>query len=298
MQPMLASPVTLEQVQYPVYVSAKLDGIRCVGTDEGPKTRSLKRIPNEYTRKMLSDKIFTGFDGELIVGPPAAEDVFAKTTSGIMSAAGRPDFTWYVFDKWDEPDKPYTTRLLDLYDANDKSPWGNTLVLAQDWVNNEEELLAAEHQYLELGYEGVIVRAPYGRYKYGRSTWREGLLLKRKPLADAEGLVIGFNYLEINLNEQTKDERGYAKRSNQQDNQLVDYGRMGALQVRVLNGPFEGAVVSIGTGFTDEQRRLFAGKDRLASDYDIIGTVVNFTYQLSGSKDAPRFPSFKGIRKD
>src|SRR6187549_2369059 len=102
-KPMLATAVALEQVRYPVMVSAKLDGIRCLGTDNGPVSRTLKNIPNKYVRRMLSQALYSGLDGELIVGSPTAEDVFQQTTSGIMSVQGEPDFKWLVFDIWDTP---------------------------------------------------------------------------------------------------------------------------------------------------------------------------------------------------
>ena len=295
MKPMLAASVKLEQVQYPVLVSAKLDGIRCVGTDNGPRTRTLKPIQNIYTRNMLSDKLFSGFDGELIVGDYTATDVFAKTTSGIMSAEGRPEFMWLLFDMWDEPDSDYIDRYQRLIEREQANPWSNTVVIPQDYVEDEAGLIAAEHRYLEQGYEGVILRSPESKYKYGRSTVREHYLLKRKPLADAEGVIANFMYLERNLNEMTRDAVGNAKRSNQQANQLVDYDRVGSIEVTITTGPFAGARVSIGTGFTDQQRLDLVD---MHDDHALIGSTVTFTYQASGSKDAPRFPSFKGFRKD
>lgn len=291
MKPMLATKVEPHQVRYPVLVSPKLDGIRCVGTDEGPRSRTLKPIPNRFVRHMLSQKLYTGLDGELIVGPWTANDAMQKTTSGVMSVEGRPTFQWAVFDMWDRPDEPFTDRFTRVREIVDDDAWYWLRPVEQKWVENEEELVALENAYLEQGYEGVILRSPHSLYKYGRSTVREHYLLKRKPLADAEGVVVGFQFLEHNENEATKDAVGKTVRSNQQANQVIDWDRIGAITVTVLNGPFKGALVSIGTGFTDAQRLEFAAKP-------IVGQVVNFTYQLSGAKDAPRFPSFKGIRKD
>jgi len=295
-KPMLASPIELEQINYPVMVSAKLDGIRCLGTtNAGPVSRTLKPIPNRYIRRMLNQRLYDGLDGELIVGPSTAPDVFQQTTSGVMSGAGEPDFKWLVFDMWDSPNLPYHLRFQMLMDKVGLDHWNWLVPVAQDWCDNEDTLLALEDMYLSLGYEGIILRDPTSPYKYGRSTVRQQYLLKRKPLADAEGQIIGFKYLEINNNPIERDAVGNAKRSNQQANQLVDYDRVGAIEVYILNGPFEGTTVSIGTGFTDADRlKMIEMND---SD-QLAGATVTFKYQAIGSKDAPRFPSFKGFRKD
>ena len=295
MKPMLAVSVALEQVKYPVMVSPKLDGIRCLGTDNGPRSRTLKPIPNKYVRNMLSQKLYSGMDGELIVGPWTANDAMQRTTSGVMSVEGRPEFQWAVFDMWDRPATPFEQRYYSLLELVQQDAWKWLYPVQQDWIETPEELLHLEDEYINAGYEGTILRDPRSKYKYGRSTIKEQYLLKRKPLADAEGLVVGFRYLEHNENEATKDAVGKTVRSNQQANQVIDYERIGAIEVKVLNGPFEGALVSIGTGFTDEDRRMLSQMQFMNS---MVGQVVTFTYQASGSKDAPRFPSFKGFRKD
>ena len=50
MKPMLLERKNpdIYKLDYPFYVSPKLDGIRCVITADGPKTRTLKPIPNKY----------------------------------------------------------------------------------------------------------------------------------------------------------------------------------------------------------------------------------------------------------
>ena len=46
-KPMLASPMELEHVRWPMYASVKLDGIRAVVRDGKLLSRSLKPIPNK-----------------------------------------------------------------------------------------------------------------------------------------------------------------------------------------------------------------------------------------------------------
>ena len=57
MKPMLATAVALDQVQFPVYASPKLDGIRAVihrEYDQPVRSRTLKPIPNRFIQETLS----------------------------------------------------------------------------------------------------------------------------------------------------------------------------------------------------------------------------------------------------
>ena len=47
-------------------------------------------------------------------------------------------------------------------------------------IHNAEQLTAYEEKCLADGYEGVMIRTPDSPYKCGRSTEREGWLLKIK----------------------------------------------------------------------------------------------------------------------
>ena len=56
MKPMLAVEAEdFEALTYPLLASYKLDGIRCLITVDGPRTRSLKPVPNKYIAGKLAD---------------------------------------------------------------------------------------------------------------------------------------------------------------------------------------------------------------------------------------------------
>lgn len=65
-QPMLASPIELENIKYPVYCSPEYNGIRYVIRDGIVLSRKRKTIPNEYILEMLK-KCPDNLDGELII---------------------------------------------------------------------------------------------------------------------------------------------------------------------------------------------------------------------------------------
>jgi hypothetical protein len=82
-QPMLAdkAPAVL---RFPLLVSSKLDGIRCTVINGVAMSRSFKPLPNKHLQKVLAEG-FDGLDGEIIVGPVGAKDVYNKTNSAVMS---------------------------------------------------------------------------------------------------------------------------------------------------------------------------------------------------------------------
>ena len=56
-----------------------------------------------------------------------------------------------------------------------------------------------------MGFEGAMVRSLDGRYKNGRSTLREGLLLKVKPWKDSEAEILEVYEMMRNENEEEKE---------------------------------------------------------------------------------------------
>ena len=57
-------------------------------------------------------------------------------------------------------------------------------------IRDAAQLAAYEEECLAEGYEGVMIRTPDSPYKCGRSTEREGWLLKIKRFEDAEAVVL------------------------------------------------------------------------------------------------------------
>lgn len=286
-KPMLASPADFSILQYPLFASPKLDGIRAVVLDGKLVSRKLLAIPNRHVYQALSREALDGLDGELIVGPPTADDVYRVTNSAVMSHQGTPEFTYHVFDLHDM-DARFSTRLaflrdrIDEFNAATRKHGGNIVVHNHMHINDESELLTYEAQCIAQGYEGLILRSGMGIYKCGRSTAREQYMLKVKRFEDSEALVLDWVEEMFNGNEATKDNLGRTKRSKAQAG-LVGKGTMGALQVRDLK---TGVEFEIGTGFT--------AADRLKTDWQ--GQIVKYKFFPVGVKDKPRHPVYLGLR--
>jgi len=287
-KPMLASDAVLENIVFPVLASPKLDGIRATNVPGlGFVTRSLKQVPNANIQQLFNRPELAYLDGELIVGDPTAPDVFRSTTSVVMShSKPAENATFYVFDHVQHPDATFSVRH-ELMQLMGWKYGADVRLVEQLLMANMDELLTYETEMLERGYEGVMIRSPHGRYKYGRSTAKEGILLKVKQFKDAEATIIGFVERMRNDNEATTNELGRTERSSHKAN-LVGRGDLGAFVV-----DFGGIRFQIGTGIgLDDYWRGYIFQNQA----EFLGKTLTFKYLDVGVKDAPRHPVAKWTR--
>lgn len=279
----------ISKLNYPVWVMPKLDGLRCVIFDGVAYSRTLKPFRNKFVQQWASDNApyLEGFDGELIVGEPTAHDVFQKSTSGVMSEDGEPDFTFYAFDVVDT-ETDFRNRITDLAEVISLDNTPRTSVVLPIRADTPEELTAQEEKYLKQGYEGLMVRSLYGKYKFGRSTEKEGILLKVKRFIDNEFKIVGFEELLHNENEAQLDNFGRTERSSAKEG-LVPAGTLGALILQYKDN----MTFKVGTGF-DAETRKYLWDNRLT----IQGKYAKVKYFNVGMVDLPRFPVFVAIRDE
>ena len=287
--PMLAAAVELPKVQYPVLGFPKIDGIRAVIHNKQPLSRKLLALPNKFIQGFFSREHYQGLDGEIVVGAPNDPLCIKHTTSGVMRHEGEPDFMFYVFDKWDMLGYGFEDRLVraTMVVAGIGSP--RVKVLLPQWLRREDDLLAYEQAQLDLGYEGIILRSPNGAYKHGRSTVREGGLLKLKRFLDSEAEVLEVIEEQFNGNEAQKDNLGRTKRSSAKGGK-VGKGRAGALRVRDLN---TGVEFEVGTGMNDNDKAEWWEWHTQGRP---TARVVKYKYFPVGMQDRPRHPVYLGWR--
>lgn len=286
-EPLLAKPVEFKHLDYTnLWLSPKLDGIRCIVRDGVVVSRKLKPIPNQHVQNLFGGRSeLEGYDGELIVGPVNAPDVYLRTNSGVMSRDGEPEVMLYAFDHILHPTNEYWKRYDCLRDHR------GVMKLNQHPIETEHDILDLEEYYLGLGYEGVMLRAfqgPRSFYKYGRSTAREGTLLKLKRFEDFDAYCYGIEEEMFNGNEATKDELGRTKRSSHQENK-VGKGTMGVMLMRTA----EGVEFRVG---------IFKGYDAAWKQavWNDPSMVVDRWWKVQkfahGEKDKPRHPKILGPR--
>lgn len=285
MKPMLAATLEkLEDVKFPVYLSPKLDGIRCLIVGGVAVSRSLKPIPNKFIQEKLKG-LPDGLDGELVVKINNKVGTFNETQSSVMSENGEPEFFYVLFDVLMEGD--YLARYQVLHDTVVEYNNPFVKVVETRIVDDLEELQRIEHAYVKQGYEGVMLRSLDSLYKNGRSTVKQGWLLKYKRFKDDEGIVVDFLEKMHNNNEPTTDNLGYQVRSSKQEG-LTPAGTLGALVVRYNNHIFK--VI----GFTEERaQEIWDNQDKY------VNKSVTFTYTELNEYGIPRPPAvFKDFRYD
>ena len=155
-------------------------------------------------------------------------------------------------------------------------------------MDNADQLRELVSKWVAEGYEGGMVRTADSPYKFGRSTRKQGWLLKIKDFVDTEAEIIGVYELMRNENEAKTNLLGRTERSSHKEN-LVPSGLLGGFVLR--HPDWEDFRCGSLKGVTHEERKtMWERKDEL------VGQLVKFKYQPHGSKDRPRLPIFLGLR--
>ena len=218
----LGYPAFFEDLEswFPVYVSPKLDGFRCVTKEGRCKSRKYIDLGSNQVQSLFGK--YSDLDGEIVCGDETAPDVFNVTSSHVRAFnKPHPDVKFRIFDFASEElvDEPFEMRLDLVRDYVDSIGDPRITVIEQTLCSTIEEVLVCEEKYLAMGYEGVMIRTPGGRYKGGlkkanRATWLEKIICKLKRFEDIEAQVIGYEEGEVNTNEDVRDNFGKAKRSS------------------------------------------------------------------------------------
>jgi DNA ligase-1 len=295
-----ARDAKIEDIKYPVLVSPKMDGCRAIVQNSVIVSRKLEVFPNPHIHSLFDSHRLNDLDGELTVGLPTDDQVRNLTSGALNRQSGAPDFIYHVFDIID-----MVERYQDRYRALERTvpQWidaGFKLKLVEHvLVTNAVELLAFENDCLEMGYEGVIVRSLTAPYKHGRSTLKEGGMLKLKRFIDAEAQVLEVNEEMRNDNKATKDRTGHTKRSKAQAG-LVGKGRAGELVVVGINGQFKGVEFKVPLGGAGDigKAEWWVRKGRHLLGTDKTLPVITYRYFPIGVKDKPLLPTYVGIRED
>ena len=283
--------------EFPVEATPKLDGIRALKIAGQMVSRQFKPIPNADMRKILEDLLPDGADGEIMYGTTFQACTSAVMTKKPIENMGKFKYYWFDYISCEGAvDAPYVERANEIReymrehaaDFKRVESKVDVVPLYPLTVHTSDQLQQYEREAVAAGFEGVIVRRGDGKYKFGRSTLREGLMLKIKRFGDAEATIIDFEELQHNDNEAIKDAFGRSKRSSHKANKTAA-DKLGAFVVISKDN----VQFKIGTGLSDEQRIQF-WKDRKT----LLGKMVKYKFFEVGVKSAPRHPVFLGFRHE
>ena len=272
-KPMLAHKFDESRVDWsqPVYIQAKLDGVRCLFTKDGAYSRTGKQFKNLAHIELALISFFKQnpdviLDGELY--NHKLKNDFEKIISLVRKQKPTADdrldaqhlVQFHVYDYFDGVKyDSYKTRMQqlvtsDIYDAQIKYVPAKLV----DSYNYARDIHA---EFLDQGYEGSIIRLD-GLYKHGRSYD----LMKFKDFSDTEATIIGY-------------ETGKGKRT----------GTIGKFLMQDDEGNKFGCPPGKGYNYKDLANIL----DNIG---DYIGKRATFTYFQRTKAGSYRHPLFKCIR--
>ena len=195
-------------------------------------------------------------DGELWLGRGSFERLSGIVRREVPDDAGWRQVRYMIFEL---PGAPGTFReradAMREITRQANIPWLREI--EQFSVVDRNGLKKRMNEVVKAGGEGLMLHRADALYETGRSD----TLLKMKPWEDAEAVVIAH-------------QPGKGKYT----------GMLGALRVRTDDG----REFSLGTGFTDTQRR----------DPPALGTTVTYRYRDVTRNGLPRFASFLRVRAD
>ncbi len=195
--PMLAHEFEKKKhkLKYPVHLQPKLDGLRALAYWEdnqvvlmsrGGKTWNIPHLSEALAKILPKHKVI---DGEIYKHGTNLQNINKLAKKHREGPDGSITLEFHVFDCF-TPDKkePWSeryecVRTLLAVDRPSCVQWVSTSC----W-NTEEEVKAASQTYVELGYEGAIVRNLDGLYCLGE---RSSDLLKVKNFQDDEFEIVG-----------------------------------------------------------------------------------------------------------
>lgn len=235
-------------------VSEKLDGVRAIWDGQSLRFRSGKTI--NAPRWFLDGLPKTPLDGELWLGRGSFERL-----SGIVRKEVPDDAEWrqvrYMIFELPGAAGTFRERTGVMREIARQADISWLREIEQFLVVDRDSLQKRMKEVVKAGGEGLMLHRADAPYETGRSD----TLLKMKPWEDAEATVIGH-------------QPGKGKHAD----------TLGALRMRTDDG----REFSLGTGFTDQQRR----------DPPPIGSKVTYRYHDLTKTGLPRFASFLRVREE
>jgi len=293
-KPILApnQAVDIKNLKYPLLVSYKLDGIRCIFKDGQMYSRALKQFPNIRLRERFSHLAKLSKEKNIILdGELLAKSLTFNELSGITRQLDKiipQDQYFYCFDIIINEDfeLPFKNRLNNLIKIRGEI---NVKLLDQMPIDTAPDIAALYERALNWGCDGLILRDPNGRYKFGRATVKEGLIYKMKPFMTFDSKI-------INVIQATEVREGAEKKINELGRSVTSKKKDDRILIEKASAfvvMYEGKELKVTIAMTDEEKEeVWKNKSKY------INRWIEYKGMLVGSKDLPRHPIFLRFRDD
>jgi len=201
--PMLAKSYKDGKGKFPAYAQPKLNGVRCLSQRKGGGVALISRKNTRYTTQLmhLIKPLCEAFGGDvdwIVDGEIYKHGWSLQKISGLARGykeGENEQLEYWIYDLADES-LPFEDRMKSIEDTfkdngnAKKTEHGHKLVKVPTvLIENEEQMKKLHDKFVELGFEGLILRQPKGAYKLG--LYRSGDLEKYKAFIDHEFEIIG-----------------------------------------------------------------------------------------------------------
>jgi len=275
-KPMLAHKYNPDKVQYPAYIQPKLDGVRCIFTKDGAFSRTGKQFKNVRHIESALYSLFVTYPKLILDGELYNHELkhdFEKIISLVRKTKPTEKHRneaanlvqYHIYDIASMSSISYQGRMMFINSLrNIQSINSKKCIQFIDTqaVIDENDARDMHQEFLNMGYEGSILRNMKGVYKNTRSYD----LMKFKDFDDSEATIIGY-------------EMGQGKR----------YGTLGKFIMQDDEGIEFGCPPGKGYNYDD-----LANMADNISEY--IGQRATFTYFQRTQAGSYRHPLYKCIR--
>jgi DNA ligase 1 len=235
-------------------ISEKYDGVRAIWDGNTLKTRqgNVINAPAWFTKDLPKIPL----DGELWLARGEFDMLSGVVRKDVPIDAEWKNISYQIFELPNAPGT-FEARAKRIVEIVKKANLPHLKVVAQFRVKDEKALKVKLNQTVKNGGEGLMLHRADAQYITGRSD----VLIKLKPLYDAEAIVVAH----------TSGKGKYT-------------GKLGAL---VVETP-EGIRFKLGTGLSDAQRE----------NPPKIGSLVTYTYKDKTKNGKPKFARFLRVRDE
>lgn len=271
-----------EEVQYPVHVEPKLDGLRLIVIKKNGDVSMYTRNGTVLdTLPSITAEIASHLPDGWVLDGEAMGDDWNESSSVLMSSKTKKDDVNMVFNVFDAITvaeweaqmamAPLKTRVETVHELLAHFPKKTKVVQVKGaTVHNDKELMSFYSATMDGNYEGIMIKDLTATYKFKRS---DGVL-KMKPVATYEGVIVG-HYL--------------GKRGTKREDVF------GGFNVLFPTG----AITNVGGGFKDELK----AEIQLNGPDTYIGKIAEVEGQPDPATDSGltkdgkvRFPVFMRFR--
>jgi DNA ligase-1 len=251
----------------PYIVQPKYDGERCraVPIEKGKyMLLSSQENPIFSVPHVIDDlntlEINTELDGELYCHGMSFEDIHSIVSREVNPHPNREAIKYHIFDCVSEE-----SQLERIVGVSTEIPleWKSLVRVPYHLCHSLEDIMRVYDQFLNKGYEGIIVRHFQAPYIRRRSIY----MMKFKPKRKDTYEIVGWKE-EVDKDGNRKDSLGA----------LICVGD-------------DGTQFSVGSGLTQGDRRNYWDRRE-----DLIGNLCRVSYQhVTTRKKVPRFPVFMEV---